>query len=207
MVRKGVTESFTLDIIQNSLITAAEEIFAVFGRTSKSPVIYEVLDYACGLTDNQGRMIAQANGVPGFLGTLDMAVVQAIKKFGLNGFHKGDIIITNIPYTDGTHLNDVTLIMPIYYRDEIVAFSANKGHWSEVGGMHFGSWTSDSTEIYQEGMQFPNIRLYLEGKPNRDLIEMIRANSRLPDQTFGDMEAQIASMKVADRRIQKLIEK
>ncbi|TMI46829.1 hydantoinase B/oxoprolinase family protein, partial [Candidatus Bathyarchaeota archaeon] len=86
MVRKGVTESFTLDIIQNSLITAAEEIFAVFGRTSKSPVIYEVLDYACGLTDNEGRMIAQANGVPGFLGTLDMAVVQAIKKFGLNGF-------------------------------------------------------------------------------------------------------------------------
>ena len=207
MVRKGVTESFTLDIIQNSLITAAEEIFAVFGRTSKSPVIYEVLDYACGLTDNQGRMIAQANGVPGFLGTLDMAVVQAIKKFGLNGFHNGDIIVTNIPYTDGTHLNDVTLIMPIYYRDEIVAFSANKGHWSEVGGMHFGSWTSDSTEIYQEGLQFPTIKLFSKDKPVQEVIDIIRANVRTPTMTLGDMEAQAASLRVGRRRVQELCDK
>src|SRR5881296_394396 len=207
MVRKGVTESFTLDIIQNSLITAAEEIFAVFGRTSKSPVIYEVLDYACGLTDNEGRMIAQANGVPGFLGTLDMAVVQAIKKFGLNGFHNGDIIVTNIPYTDGTHLNDVTLIMPIYYRGEIVAFSANKGHWSEVGGMHFGSWTSDSTEIYQEGLQFPTIKLFSKDKPVQEVIDIIRANVRTPTMTLGDMEAQAASLRVGGRRVQELCDK
>src|SRR5947199_8402031 len=111
MVRKGVTESFTLDIIQNSLITAAEEIFAVFGRTSKSPVIYEVLDYACGLTDNAGRMIAQAKRVPGLLGTLDMAGVQGIKKVGPNGFHRGLIVLAIIPYADAPHAEDVTLIM------------------------------------------------------------------------------------------------
>ncbi|MEM2818910.1 MAG: hydantoinase B/oxoprolinase family protein, partial [Nitrososphaerota archaeon] len=83
----------------------------------------------------------------------------------------------------------------------------NKGHWSEVGGMHFGSWTSDSTEIYQEGVQFPCIRLYREGKPNKDVIDIILENSRLPLHTLGDMEAQAASMKVAARRIEKLIEK
>jgi N-methylhydantoinase B len=197
-------DSFTLDIIQNSLITAAEEIFAVFGHTSKSPVIYEVLDYACGLTDDKGKMIAQANGVPGFLGTLDMAVVQAIKKFGLKGFSEGDIVVTNIPYTDGTHLNDVTLIMPIYYRGEIVAFSANKGHWSEVGGMHFGSWTSDSTEIYQEGLQFPTIKLFAKEKPVQEVVDIIRANVRTPAMTLGDMEAQAASLRVGGRRVREL---
>jgi N-methylhydantoinase B len=200
-------DNFTLDIIENSLIAAAEECFVAFGRTSKSPVIYEVLDYAAGLTDNKGRLVAQANGVPGFLGTLDLATQDCIKKFGEDGFDPGDICIVNVPYTSGTHLNDVTLVMPVFVKKELVAFSTIKGHWSEVGGMHFGSWTSDSTEIYQEGLIFPPLKLFERGKPNSSLIDMIRANVRTPVMTLGDMEAHAAALRVGARRVVELCEK
>jgi N-methylhydantoinase B len=197
---------FTLEIIKNGLITANEEMFYAFGRTAKSPVIYEVLDYAVGITDSKGELIAQAPGVPGFSGVLDFVAKEVLEKWS-GEMQPGDIYILNVPYKSGTHLNDVTLAMPVFYKDELISMILNKGHWSEVGGMHFGSWTSDSTEIYQEGVQFPCVRLYREGKPNKDVIDIILENSRLPLHTLGDMEAQAASMKVAARRIEKLIEK
>ncbi|MDA4121463.1 MAG: hydantoinase B/oxoprolinase family protein, partial [Thaumarchaeota archaeon] len=198
---------FTLDIIENSLIASAEETFSAFGRASKSPVIYEVLDYAAGLTDADGKLVAQANGVPGFLGTLDLAVQDCMKKFENEGFSRGDIVIVNVPYTSGTHLNDVNLIMPVFVRKKLVAFAAIKGHWSEVGGMHFGSWTSDSTEIYQEGMIFPPIKLFDKGKVNQAMVDMIRANVRTPAMTLGDMEAHAASLRVGGKRIEEICNK
>jgi N-methylhydantoinase B len=198
---------FTLDIIENSLIASAEETFSAFGRASKSPVIYEVLDYAAGLTDADGRLVAQANGVPGFLGTLDLAVQDCIKKFGKDGFARGDICIVNVPYSSGTHLNDVNLIMPVFAGKVLVAFAAIKGHWSEVGGMHFGSWTSDSTEIYQEGLIFPPIKLFEKGKVVQAMVDMIRANVRTPAMTLGDMEAHAASLRVGGKRIEEICNK
>src|SRR5580700_11285230 len=203
---RAQTDIFTLEIIQEGLISAAEEMFHAFGRTSKSPVIYEVLDYACGLTDHKGQLIAQAAGVPGFLGTLDLAVKQTIGKFSGN-IHGGDVFITNDPYGNGTHLNDITLIRPIMYKGVLVAFAVSKGHWSDVGGMHFGSWTSDSTEIYQEGLFFPVMKLYERNKPSESLIDMIRHNVRIPEMTIGDMLSQEASLRVAARRVEELCAK
>ncbi|MCS6785273.1 MAG: hydantoinase B/oxoprolinase family protein, partial [Candidatus Caldarchaeum sp.] len=185
----------------------AEEEFIAFGKTSKSPVIYEVLDYAVAITNHRGELVAQANGVPGFLGVLDLAVKDCVRKYGPNGFCDGDIVITNIPYTHGTHLNDVTLISPVFFDGQLIAFSVNKGHWSEVGGMRFGSWTTDSTEIYQEGLQFPLLKLFDGGEPNKDLFEIIRTNVRTPDMTLGDMEAQAAALRVGGRRIAQLCAK
>jgi len=200
------SDPFTLEILKRNLVVAAEEMFYAFGRTAMSPVIYEVLDYAVGIADGRGELVAQAPGVPGFSGVLDFVAKEVMSKFG-NELREGDIIASNVPYTSGTHLNDVALAMPVFYRDELVAIILNKGHWSEVGGMHFGSWTSDSTEIFQEGILLPAIKIYSEGKPNRDVLDLILANNRLPRLTKGDMEAQIASMKVAARRVRTLIEK
>src|SRR5580704_924648 len=205
MARK-TADIFTLEIIQEGLISAAEEMFYAFGRTSKSPVIYEVLDYACGITDHKGELIAQAAGVPGFLGTLDLAVKQTLDKFK-NRIYAGDVFITNDPYGNGTHLNDVTLMRPIMYGQKLVAFAVSKGHWSDVGGMHFGSWTSDSTEIYQEGLFFPVIKLYNRGKPSSALFDMIRNNVRIPEMTIGDLLAQEASLRVAARHVEELCSK
>lgn len=201
-----MSDPFTIEILKRNLIVAAEEMFYAFGRTAMSPVIYEVLDYAVGIADTNGELIAQAPGVPGFSGVLDFVAKEVLQKFG-SDLKEGDVIASNVPYKSGTHLNDVALAMPVFYKDELISIVLNKGHWSEVGGMHFGSWTSDSTEIYQEGILLPAVKIYSEGKANKDVLDLILANNRLPRLTKGDMEAQIASMKVAARRVRSLIEK
>ena len=198
---------FTLEIIKNGLIVASEEMFHSWGRTAKSPVIYEVLDYAVGLIDGEGEnLVTQAPGIPGFTGVLDFAAGEVVEMWG-DDIQEGDVFVSNVPYQSGTHLNDVTLIMPVFNDGRRLGFAVAKGHWSEVGGMHFGSWTSDSTEIYQEGIQFPCVKLYMGGEPNRSIVEMIRYNSRLPDFVLGDMYAQVASMRVAGRRVNWLVDK
>ena len=201
-------DPFTIEIIREQLIAASEESFITLARSSQSPIIYEVLDYACALTDPTGDLIAQANGVPGFLGTLTFAVKAVIEKHPLHTMHPGDIFITNDPYTGGgNHLSDVALIAPIFFEGQIVSFSVNKAHWTEVGGMAAGSWTTDSTEIYQEGLQFPAIHLYLAGKPIQGLIDLIAANVRTPDKTLGDLYAGVAAVRSGERRVVEICQR
>ncbi len=145
-------DPFTLEIIKESLVAIGDEMFIAMQRTSMSTIIYEVLDYASGLLDANGDLITQGNGVAGFLGTLTFAAKSVLDKFGRENIAPNDIIITNDPYMGGgTHLSDVSLVMPIFYRGQLVAFAANKAHWTEVGGMAAGSWTTNSTEVWQEG--------------------------------------------------------
>jgi N-methylhydantoinase B len=201
-------DPFTIEIIKDGLNAIGDEMFVSLQRTSKSPIIYEVLDYCCGITDDRGRLLAQGNGVAGFLGTLSFAVPSVIEKFGLESMREGDIFITNDPYTGGgTHLSDVTLVMPIHVDGEVIGFSANKAHWTEVGGKDPGSWTTDSTDIWQEGMQFPCVRLFDAGTPNASLFDMIGANVRTPDMSLGDLWAQVASCRMGGKRLQELCRK
>jgi N-methylhydantoinase B len=203
----GELDPFTLELIKNSLRAVGDEMFVVLQRTSMSTIIYEVLDYATGLTDAKGQLITQGNGVTLFLGTLSHAVQYTLEKFK-DELEPGDIVITNDPYTGGgTHLSDVSLVMPIFHDGEIVAFVANKAHWTEVGGKDPGSWTTDATEVYQEGLQFPCVKLFERGEPLDSLIDVIAANVRLPDMTLGDMWACVAALRVGERRFQDLCSK
>ena len=199
---------FTLTIIQEHLRSAADETFLRLGRASKSPIIYEVLDYACALLTPKGELIAEAQGVPGFTGVLPFAVQSILEKFGAQGLREGDIFATNDPYAGGgTHLSDVCLVGPIFHDGQLVAFAANKGHWTEVGGMAPGSWTTDATEIYQEGLQLPAIRVYTAGKPVPAILDIIAANSRLPDMTLSDLYAGVAAIRVGETRVRALAER
>jgi N-methylhydantoinase B len=195
-------DPFTVEIIRNQLAAAAQESFVRLGRSSQSPIIYEVLDYACALTDASGELIAQANGVPGFLGTLSFAVKAVLDKFPAETLRPGDTIITNDPYSGGgNHLSDVALIAPVFFSGRLVAFSVNKAHWTEVGGMAPGSWTTDSTEIYQEGLQFPVIYLGREYRLDPSLLDLIRANVRTPERTLGDLMAGVGALRTAEQRV------
>src|SRR5918996_3722486 len=201
-------DPFTVEIVKGSLVAIGDEMFVALQRTSKSTIIYEVLDYASGLVDARGQLITQGNGVTLFLGTLTYAVRYTLEKFGVEGLRPGDVVITNDPYSGGgTHLSDVTLIVPIFVGGELVAFSACKAHWTEVGGKDPGSWTTDSTEVFQEGLQFPCVKLYDEGRRNDALIDLIEANVRLPDMTLGDLHAQAASLRLGARRFVELCDK
>ncbi len=200
-------DPFTLEIIKDALVAIGDEMFVALGRTSKSPIIYEVLDYACGLTDARGQILAQGQGVTGFLGTLTQAVEEVRRKFDGRIF-PGDIFITNDPYGGGgTHPSDVSLILPVFFRGEIVAFMVNKAHWTEVGGKDPGSWTTDATEVYQEGLVFPCIKLFERGNAITSILDIVAANVRLPDMTLGDLWAGVAALRVGERRFTELCAK
>ena len=201
-------DPFTLEIVKGGLLAAGDEMFYTLQRTSKSTIIYEVLDYATGLLDSDGQLVTQGNGVAGFLGTLTFSVRYVLEKFGRNGLRPGDVIILNDPYMGGgTHLSDVSLVMPIFHEGDLVAFAANKAHWTEVGGKDPGSWTTDSIDVYQEGLQFTGLKIYMGGQPNQALIELIGANVRTPDMTLGDMQAGLAALRVGERRLLELLDK
>lgn len=201
-------DPFTQEVIVNALRSAAEEMFINLGRTAKSSVIYETLDYACGLVDPDANVIAQANGVPGFLGTLKYCVRDAVEKFGRDGFAPGDVVLLN-DYHGGTHLNDVAMVAPVFADDgnDPVLFTASKAHWTDIGGKDPGSWTTDSTSVFQEGIQYPMVKLYEGGQRNDAVHDIVEANTRMPEMTLGDMQAQEASMEVAAERIVEIIDR
>jgi len=205
---KHSIDPFTVEVIKRALISAAEQMFVAFGRTSKSSVIYEVLDYGCAVTDAKARMIAQANGIPPFIGVLTDAVQEILNKFGLDGLNEGDVVILNDPYMGGaTHQNDVVLVMPVFYRGEPIMFAASKGHWNDVGGKDPGSWSPNATEIYQEGLQFPAVKLFEGGREVQGIVDILTRNIRIPEMILGDMRAQAASLQVAASRITQICDK
>jgi N-methylhydantoinase B len=202
-------EKFTLEIIQDALVAAGDEMFKTLERTSMSPIIYESLDYAVGITDSKGELLAQGNGVTAFLAALDSVVKATLEKFDKNNpLKEGDIVIANTPYAGGgTHLSDVSIIYPVFYKDELIAFTVNKAHWTELGGTFPGSVSTVATEIFQEGLHFPFIKIKSEGKLNDSIIDLIRGNVRLPDSTLGDLFAGIAAAEVGSKRVISIIEK
>ena len=203
------TDLFTQEIIKDALVAVGYEMFDAMIRTSMSPIIYETTDFAVGVTDAVGNLLAQGNGVAAFLATLDTAVQAALEHYPSPGdVAPGDVLITNIPYEGGgTHLSDVVILVPVFHGERLIAWTVNKAHWTEVGGAQAGSVSTDATEIFQEGLQFPFIKLYESDRINRALVAMIQANVRLPDSTIGDMYAGVAAANVGARRLSDMVEK
>lgn len=202
-------DNFTQEIIKDALVAVGEEMFNAMIRTSMSPIIYEATDFAVGVTDAAGELLAQGNGVAGFLATLDTAVQSTLENYPEPGdIQAGDVFITNTPYEGGgTHLSDVVIVLPIFYQDALVAFAVNKAHWTELGGTYPGSASTEATEIFQEGLQFRFLKLYDAGVLNQVLVDLIGTNVRLPDSTIGDLHAGVAAARVGARRITELADK
>lgn len=197
-------DAFTREIIRNKLVAIAGEMGIVLARTSMSPIVYEVLDFACGITDVDARVIAQDNGLCLFTGTFKPQVESVLSRHPLASMRPGDVYITNGPYGGGTHTADVALVIPIFAEDRIIAFGISVTHWTEIGGKVLGSLSPDSTEIFQEGLQFPQLRLYREGERNDELIALIRENVRLPEMSIGDLSAGVAAVRIAEERLQAI---
>lgn len=200
-------DHFTLEIVKSKLLAITEEMSIVLARTSMSPIVYEVLDFACGMTDSDGQVVAQANGLTLFTGTFSSQVQSVTKKFGLDRIQRGDIVMTNGPYDGGTHTCDIALIMPVFSEDTIVAFAVTITHWTEVGGKTPGSISPDATEIYQEGLQFPIVHIVRNGELVMEVVDIIQANVRLPLMSLGDLNAGIAACRIAERRVGEICER
>jgi len=175
-------DPITLEIIRNGFIAGADEMKINLMRTSYNPIIYEVLDFSVGLFDRDGNIISQASGLPIFLGNLGAAIKTVIQDVGRENFEPGDVYLINDTYTMGTHLNDMTVISPVFLPDGyLIGFTASRAHWLDVGSKGPGGWSSDTTEIYQEGIRLRSVSLYKGGKLKKSVMDILSTNVRMPE--------------------------
>jgi N-methylhydantoinase B len=202
------SDPVTLEIIQGSLQAISDEMFAALRRTAMSAIIYEVLDAGTAITDAHGNLASSGAGIPSFVGVLDKAVERILELHDAGTIRASDVFVTNDPSYGGvTHLNDVVLAMPVFAGDRLVAWTANIAHWNDVGGMVPGSISAEATEIFQEGVRLPAVKLIDAGEELASVTRIMRANSRLPDFLLGDMWAGIAAVRLGARRIGGLVDR
>ena len=198
------TDPITTEIIRNLFQSCAQDMNATLFRSAYTPVIYEGLDCAVALLDENADVLGQAAGILLFVGNLEVCVKLTTEAFGIDIYEPGDIFYMNDPYLQGTHLNDATIFGPIFVDGELVGFSATRAHWLDVGGKDPGM-TMDSTEVYQEGVRWGPTKIVSRYAPREDLIDLLRRNSRFGYSLIGDMNAQIAACRTGEERLQAII--
>ncbi len=193
-----------LEVFRHMLTAIAEEMGSVLERSAYSANIKERRDFSCAVFDADGRLIAQAAHIPVHLGAMPLSVRAALEAFP--DLEPDDVVILNDPYRGGTHLPDVTLIYPVFIEGRLTFFTANRAHQSDIGGMTPGSMPLAS-EIFQEGLILPPVRLYRRGARNEDLWRVLLANVRTPEEREGDLLAQVYACRVGAQRLQALVGK
>lgn len=209
MSSSTIADPITLEIIQSSLQSAADEMFLAMRRTAMSSIIYEVLDMGTGVLDASGELASSGAGIPAFVGVLDKAGKVIIDTLAADDPPQpGDVYFTSDPYRGGvTHLNDIVVVMPVFSDGRVVAWTANIAHNSDVGGMAPGSASGDATEIFQEGLRIPPIKAIAAGEPVRAVFDLLELNSRMPETLRGDLWAQIAAVRTGSRRLEAVCDK
>jgi len=198
-------DPITLEVVRNALTEVAEEMNTNLIRTSYSPNIKERQDCSSALFDASGKMIAQAESIPVHLGAMPFSVEAVLDEFGT--LSPGDVVVLNDPFRGGAHLPDITFVSPVFFEDRPVALVANRAHHADIGGSVPGSVAGDSTEIYQEGLRLPPIKLWKGGELDERLMELILANVRTPEERRGDLLAQRAANETGRKRFRELIER
>ena len=194
--------SLLLEVFKNRLSSVAEEMGIVLQRTAFSPNIKERRDLSCALFDREGRLIAQAEHIPVHLGSMSMSVREAISSLQMN---EGDMVILNDPYRGGTHLPDITLVAPVFYRGELMFYVANRAHHADIGGMSSASMPLSSS-LFQEGLVIPPVKLVEKGAFKEEVLSLLKANVRTPEERLGDLSAQVMANRVGVERTFSLIE-
>jgi N-methylhydantoinase B/oxoprolinase/acetone carboxylase alpha subunit len=201
-------DAITLEVLRNGFIQICEEVTITMLKTAHSVIFNEGKDLSTAVFDKDARLIAQdMQGCPIHIAAMPQAVKAGIEKYGVENMYPGDVFIVNDCYSGGTHLPDVTVFAPIFWEDELMGFIGNRGHHTDVGGMAPGSMPGDATEMYQEGLIMPPVKIYERGERCRDAWSLILANVRLPRNTEGDVAAQRAGVQTGMRRFHALLER
>jgi N-methylhydantoinase B len=199
----------TLAVIKGGLEEVTEEMDSTLVRTAFSPAMCESRDRADGIyRADIGSLVVQGKtGMPAFIATMQFTVQSLIEILKTREVSPGDIFMANDPYLGGTHLMDIKFIKPFFYKGELLCFLANAGHWSDMGGSVPGGFAAQATEIYQEGIQIPPVKLFTKGKLNKDVEDILLRNIRVPRERQGDLRANINALFVGDERLTKLLER
>src|SRR3977135_3792851 len=200
-VKKPRHDPVVTEIVRNGVIAVTEDMKTNLMRTAYNMIIYEALDFTTGLFTPQGETVSIGIGLPMFIRGMAETVKAKIKHFGYKNIHPGDIYVTNDSYITGSHLNHVTLTLPIFHRGALVAFSCCMAHWLDIGGILGGM----STDIFSEGLQIPILKYQDRGMVNDTVVEIIRQNVRLPSRAMGDLRAQVTAVKTGEPRFLQLV--
>lgn len=199
-------DPITVEVVRNAIVAYGDEMAEALCKSAYNMMIYEVRDYCCGLIDTTGRMISQnRGGLPIFLADLGIAVEDGIKKYGLQGFAEGDVLVMNHGHICGQHLNNVVVYAPCFHDGELIGFAANRAHWVDIGGGRQGFGSNATTDIFSEGLQMRSLKIYKAGELNDTLYQIIQDNIRYPDASLGDLRAQIASCQIGAKRYSELV--
>lgn len=200
-------DPITLEVVKNALDSIADQIALVLMRSAYSPVVRDSLDYSTAVCDRDGHFVAQGLTTALHLGSFPGAMRSTIAQAG-DGMRPGDIYIFNDPYNSGgMHLPDIYLIKPVFFRSKVEGYATALVHHADLGGIAPGSMAVYATEIFQEGICIPFLKLYEEGKPNQTLLDMIAANVRIPRQVIGDLRAQVAGVARGEQGLTDLLER
>ena len=200
-------DSITMGIIGDQLVSITQEMGSHMMRSAYSPIFSESRDFSCALFDRAGRMLAQGPFCPAQLGAISETVRCVLAELGFDALAPGDVVVHNDPYRGGCHLPEHMLLGPIYVGEALVGYAATIGHLAEIGAATVGSFVSDATEVYQEGLRLPPIKLFEAGEPVKDVWRILLANHRTPRNTWGDLHAMAGSLRVAEQRVRRLAEK
>jgi N-methylhydantoinase B len=201
-----VVDAATTEVIRHYIASAAREMERTLVRTAYSTIIYEINDYGLSIFDRELRLLGDSTGLSVFLGANEYAVLEC-RDLGLfDDIAPGDVIMMNVPYVIGTHTNDAILVQGAFHEGELVAYTCVRAHWTDIGGKDPG-YILDSTSIHQEGLLIPGIKIIKAGVPDENVMRILRANSRAPITIMGDMNAEIASLRVGCERIEELYAK
>ena len=198
------SDPFTLELFKNALFSIADEMAVTICRTTYSGVLRDNMDFSTGFTDANGKLVAQGLTIPLHLGSIPTALDSVLEHFK-GDIHPGDVFIMNDPYEGGMHLPDVFIFKPIFVEGEQLAIAATISHQADIGGRVPGSNASDSTEIFQEGLRIPPIKLYMGGELNETMWRLIEKNVRIPIQVLGDMRAQLSACTIAENQFLELV--
>ena len=196
-------DPITTEIIRNAFEAVTTEMKLTLMRTAYNMIIYEALDFTVGLFTAKGETVSIGLGLPMFIRGLSETVKAKLAKLGPENMDPGDVLLTNDAYITGSHLNHMTFSLPIFYEGELVAFAACMAHWPDIGGTLDGM----TTDIYSEGLQLPIVKYHRAGEVNSDIEEIIGMNVRLPERAMGDLRAQLAAIKVGERRVIELMDR
>ncbi len=202
---ENTVDPILLEVINNALIAIGDEMGNTMKRTARS-ITARIGDFSTVLVDARGRVIAQGQGAGFHLGYIRGVMPALLRKFA-GKLRPGDILASNDPYGGLSHLPDIVLLAPIFWRDTLVGFSTLVTHHSDIGGRFPGGQSAVCAEIYEEGLRLPCVKLYQEGRPNDALFEVIAGNVRTPDDVLGDLEGQAAACRRGIRGVQELIDK
>ena len=195
----------TLAVVEHRLESIAREMTEVMLRTAMSQILNSSRDFSTALLDGDCQLVAQGEGIPVHVSALPVAGAAVRDYFG-DTISEGDLFILNDPYFGGSHLPDITIIRPVFHQGRLLFYAVNRAHHSDVGGGTHGGYNPRATEIFQEGIRIPPLKLYDKGVPREDVLQMLSANVRQPENFLGDLNAQIGSVMIAAQRIASLLE-